>query len=45
MIRETDLGNEFADVERHINDMRFALALQEVQKIAAARGWHMEIVT
>ena len=45
MIRQTDLAEEFAEVERHINDMRFAQALRAIQKIAAARSWHLEIPT
>jgi len=42
VIREMGLAADFAIVERHMNDMRFALALQEMQKIAAVHGWVLE---
>jgi PAS domain S-box-containing protein len=42
LIQNTELANEFATVDRLVEDLRFAAALDELQRISGTRGWSLE---
>lgn len=43
MIRDTDLASDFVTLERHMYELRFEAALDEITQIATQRGWILEV--
>lgn len=42
VVKDTDAAADFASVDRHMYELRFEAALEEVRRIATKHGWRLE---